>query len=53
VRISDHKVEGVTNLEGFRRAESAAYLWPWMGLAPVLVRDAGTQELYALDWEAP
>ncbi len=57
VRISDHRVERVSNLEGFRRAESATLAWPWMGLAPddspLLVRDVGTQEIYALDWEAP
>ena len=57
VRIRDHNVERVTDLEGFRRAESAAYLWPWMGLAPddspLLIRDAGTQEIYALDWDKP
>jgi hypothetical protein len=57
VRLSDHKLERVIDLEGFRRAESATFLWPWMGLAPddspLLVRDIGTQEIYALDWEAP
>ena len=30
---------------------------PWMGLAPdgspLVVRDRGTRDLYALDWEAP
>ena len=29
----------------------------WVGLAlddaPLLVRDTGTQDIYALDWEAP
>jgi hypothetical protein len=57
VRISDRKIEPVTKLETFRRAESATSWWPWMGLAPddspLLVRDVGTQEIYALDWEAP
>ena len=57
VRISDHKLEHVTNLEGLRRAESVTLNWPWMGLAPddspLLVRDIGSQEIYALDWEAP
>ena len=56
-RISDHKLERVTNLDSFRRAESAGMIFPWMGLAPddspLLVRDVGTQEIYALDWEAP
>jgi Tol biopolymer transport system component len=57
VRISDRKLERVRNLEGFRRAESAGLSLPWMGLAPddspLLVRDIGSQEIYALDWEAP
>jgi serine/threonine protein kinase/Tol biopolymer transport system component len=57
VRIRDQKLERVGNLEGFRRAESAVLKWPWMGLAldgsPLLVRDIGTQEIYALDWQAP
>jgi Tol biopolymer transport system component len=56
LRISDHKLERVRNLEGFRRAQSAISNWPWMGLAPddspLLVRDISTQEIYALDWEA-
>ena len=54
VRISDHKLEQVVSLKDFRNAPS----WgSWMGLAPddslLLVRDAGTQDIYALDWEAP
>ena len=57
VRIRDQKLERVGNLEGFRRAESAVLKWPWIGLAPdgspLLVRDIGTQEIYALDWQAP
>ena len=57
VRISDQKLERVTSLKDFRRAESTGWLWPWMGLAPddspLLVRDIGSQEIYALDWEAP
>ena len=57
VRISDRRIERVANLESLRRAESAVLHWPWMGLAPdgspLLVRDHGTQEIYALDWEAP
>lgn len=57
VRISDHKLERVGNLDGFRRAQSAVSNWPWMGLtpdnSPLLVRDIGIQEIYALDWKAP
>ena len=55
VRISDHKVERLFSLKGLRR------FWgpfgPWTGLAPddtpLLVRDISSQEIYALDWQAP
>jgi Tol biopolymer transport system component len=54
VRISDHKLEQLVSLKGFRQAPDWGW---WMGLAPddspLLVRDAGTQDIYALDWEAP
>jgi hypothetical protein len=42
-------------MKGFRRAEGQFGFW--MGLAPddspLVVRDVGVQEIYALDWEAP
>jgi serine/threonine protein kinase len=57
LRISDHKLERVTNLEGLRRAESAVFSFPWIGLtpddSPILLRDNGTQEIYALDLLLP
>jgi eukaryotic-like serine/threonine-protein kinase len=57
VRINDHKLERVTNLEGLRRAQSSVSGWPWMGLtpddSPILLRDNGTQEIYALDLQLP
>ena len=53
VRISDRKVEQLVNLTNIRRTGTFA----WTGLAlddsPVLLRDAGTDEIYALDWQAP
>lgn len=54
VRISDYKLEQVVNMKDFRQAPG----WGgWAGLGPddslLLVRDAGTQDIYALDWEAP
>ena len=56
VRISDHKVEQVANLKALRLANGSE-LTNWMGLAPdgspLFVRDVGSQEIYALDWEAP
>ena len=52
VRMSDRKVERVTNLDGIRVAG-----FGWFAVAPnnsfITARDAGTEEIYALDWEAP
>ena len=51
VEVGTHKMEGVTSLRSLRLGDS------WTGLAPddspLVVRDVGTQEIYALDWEAP
>jgi len=55
LRIADRKLERVTGLKDFRRVTFPTY--PWSGLtpegAPLLLRDVGTQEVYALDFEAP
>ena len=52
VHISDHKVETVADLKHFRQA---GYWSVWLGMAPddspLLLRDTGTQEIYALDWK--
>jgi Tol biopolymer transport system component len=54
VRIRDRKLERVADLKNFRQT---GYYGFWLGLAPddspLLLRDTGTQEIYALDWEAP
>jgi hypothetical protein len=54
IRISDHKLEQVASLKDFRQAPDFGF---WTGVAPddspLLVRDAGTQDIYALDWQAP
>ena len=56
VRIADHKLERIVSLKGFHRAMGS---WgrPWSGLAPddspLILRNTGSQEVYALDWEAP
>jgi hypothetical protein len=51
VHLSDHKVETVADLKHFRQA---GYWSVWLGMAPddspLLLRDTGTQEVYALDW---
>jgi serine/threonine protein kinase/Tol biopolymer transport system component len=53
VRIHDRKVERVADLKNFRQA---GYWSVWLGMAPddspLLLRDIGTQEIYALDWQA-
>jgi Tol biopolymer transport system component/DNA-binding winged helix-turn-helix (wHTH) protein len=52
VRVNDGRREQVVNLDGFKRGAN----W-WSGLAlddsPLVVRDAGMQEIYALDVEWP
>jgi eukaryotic-like serine/threonine-protein kinase len=53
VRISDHKVEQVASLKDFRRVVTP---WnTWFGLtpdgSPLLMRDIGTQEVYALNFD--
>ncbi len=54
VRISDRKVEQIP-VKNVKRAPGI--MGEWMGLAPdgsiLLLRDAGIQDIYALDWEAP
>jgi hypothetical protein len=44
----------VADLKTFRQA---GYFGYWLGMAPddspLLLRDTGTQEIYALDWQAP
>jgi serine/threonine protein kinase/Tol biopolymer transport system component len=53
VHISDHELEQVANLKDFRRVVMP---WDtWFGLtpdgSPLLMRDIGTQEVYALDFD--
>jgi hypothetical protein len=54
VRISDRTVERVADLKNL---PITGYYGLWLGLAPddspLLLRDTGTQDIYALDWEAP
>jgi Tol biopolymer transport system component/predicted Ser/Thr protein kinase len=53
VRISDHKLERLVSLKGLRLTGA----FGWTGLAPddspIVLRDVGTQEIYAFDWNAP
>jgi hypothetical protein len=51
IRIRDRKVERVADLRNFRQT---GYYSVWLGMAPddspLLLRDTGTAEIYALDW---
>ena len=53
--VAGGKIERVADLQNFRRVVEA---WlSWMGLtpdgSPLLMRDTGSQEVYALDFQAP
>ncbi len=54
LRVADHKLEKLFSLKNVRFAGT---IGGWTGLAPddspLLLRDVGSQEIYALDWEAP
>jgi serine/threonine protein kinase/Tol biopolymer transport system component len=55
VRIADRRSEEVASLEGLKRTgRGGGY---WFGLtpdnSPLVLRDTGTQEVYALDWHNP
>jgi serine/threonine protein kinase/Tol biopolymer transport system component len=54
VRLRGHEVQRVADLKNFRQA---GFFAVWLGIAPddspLLLRDIGTQEVYALDWQAP
>ena len=55
VRIDDHAVEEVVSLKNIKNTGFSGGLW--IGLtpddSPLLLRDTGTQEIYALDWKEP
>ena len=55
LRVTDHKLERLASLKDVGRL--AGTFAPWTGLgpddSPLALRDIGTQEIYALDWEAP
>jgi Tol biopolymer transport system component len=55
VRVSDHKLEKVVSLKGLRI--TIGVVGTWAGLAaddsPLVLRDVGTQEIYALDLQLP
>jgi hypothetical protein len=55
LRVSDRKLERLVSLKGMRRYWGD--LGSWTALAPedspLLIRDTSSQEIYALDWQAP
>src|ERR1700674_4563994 len=55
LRVADGRIEKVATLTGIRRATGA--IGAWFGLdpgdAPLLLRNTGNQQIYALDWDAP
>jgi hypothetical protein len=54
IRVSDRKLQRVVNLKDFSPTghfESSLSLAP--DDSPLLLRDAGTYDVYAVDWEAP
>jgi Tol biopolymer transport system component len=55
VSLDTHAVDEVVTLQNLKRTGANGSFW--FGLAPddspVVLRDTGTQEIYALDWEVP
>jgi eukaryotic-like serine/threonine-protein kinase len=53
IRVSDRKIEMVVGLRNF---SGVGRFGPWTGLtpddSPLRLRNAGSREIYALDWEA-
>jgi dipeptidyl aminopeptidase/acylaminoacyl peptidase len=53
IRISDKKLELIADLKGFT---STGWWGVWLGLdpddSPLMLRDAGTQDVYSVDWKA-
>lgn len=55
LRVADSKVEKIADLQRIRRLQGE--FGNWFGLGPgdtpLLLRNSGSQQIYALDWEAP
>ncbi len=54
IRLSDHRTERVVDLKNIA---TVGYYNAWFAVAPddspIMLRNAGTQDVYALDWEEP
>ncbi|MDP9267522.1 MAG: hypothetical protein M3P27_04250 [Acidobacteriota bacterium] len=55
LRVADGKSEKVADLKDVRRVQGAFGNWFGLGPgdAPLLLRNTGNQQIYALDWDAP
>jgi serine/threonine protein kinase/Tol biopolymer transport system component len=55
VRIIDHKLERIVGLKGVRLTIGIAGTWCGLALddSPTILRDVGSQEIYALDLQLP
>jgi hypothetical protein len=55
LRLANRKLERLVSLKDFRRVVFGPY--PWSGMtpdgSPLLMRDTSSQEVYALDFDAP
>ena len=54
VRITDRRLEQVADLANF---PTTGNIGPWLGLgpddSPLVLKDIGTQDMYAVDWKEP
>jgi Tol biopolymer transport system component len=55
LRVADGQIEKVADLTGIRRVPGAFGAWLALGPndEPLLLRNTGNQQIYAVDWEAP
>ena len=55
LRVTDYKIEKVADLTDVRRVQGAFGVWFGLGPgdAPLLLRNTGNQQIYAIDWDAP
>jgi serine/threonine protein kinase/Tol biopolymer transport system component len=55
LRLADGKIEKVADLADIHRVEGGFGAWFGVGPddSPVLLRNNGSQQIYALDWDAP
>jgi Tol biopolymer transport system component len=55
ITIADRHIETFTNLTSLHRV--SGFLGPWLGSTPdgwpIVLLDAGSHDIYALDWDAP